>query len=334
MSDTRDHIGSFLSMEGGTDPLSDALEGLECRVGMAGQRRLAAPWGLEVPGEHPWFYVFLEGTGVATIAEGGVHLPLQAGDLLLIPRGCRHALQDQVHTPVVGCDEWLTTGGARREGSPSACPGRDGAATVLWGSLRFAGPRRGVLESSLPDFIHLPGHAGDPSPDVHPLVHLLGNELRCAQLSTRAIVNRLVQIVYARAVRSWVLNGFLGPAQGVKAFLDPKIGPAISLMHRRPEEPWTIDRLARRVHMSRTAFATQFTGKVGMPPGQYLWECRMRRACALLCDSESAIEEIALQTGYESAAAFSKAFKRWAGLAPSEFRRAEASRRTTQVGSA
>jgi len=319
--DSSSRSGAFLRLDSDADPLSDALEGLECRARMAGVRRLVSPWGIGVPDGHPWFYFFLNGHGVATIAKTAEQIILQGGDLLLVTRSCRHILQDETHSPVVDLDEWIEAGEADERTASARNPNRRKTTTVLWGSLHFDGPRPNALESSLPNFIHILGRAGDPAPEIRPIVRLLADELGKTQLSARTIINRLVQILYARAVRSWVLDGFDGPSQGLGAFLDPKIGHAISLMHRRAGEPWTMDRLASSVHMSRTAFVTQFASKVGLPPGQYLRECRMLRACSLLRKTTAGLDEIAFQIGYESASAFSKAFKRWAGVAPSGYRR-------------
>ena len=101
---------------------------------------------------------------------------------------------------------------------------------------------------------------------------------------------------------------------------DPDMGPAVALMHSQPDAPWTVASLAERVAMSRSVFSARFTALVGKPPLQYLSEWRMQKASHLLRTTRDELKEVAAKVGYESPSAFSKAFTRWAGVAPSVYR--------------
>lgn len=107
---------------------------------------------------------------------------------------------------------------------------------------------------------------------------------------------------------------------GIPALGDPHIGAALSTIHRSPESLWTVESLARKVGMSRSAFAAQFKQLVGEPPLQYLARWRMTSAAALLRDSRLGLREIAGRVGYDGEASFLRAFKRWRGQTPGEFR--------------
>jgi AraC-like DNA-binding protein len=102
---------------------------------------------------------------------------------------------------------------------------------------------------------------------------------------------------------------------------DDVVGRGLSLLHGAPAHPWTIDELARGVAMSRSAFADRFTALVGQPPMQYLAQWRMQLAVGRLAAGNAKVATIAEEVGYESEAAFSRAFKRLLGVSPAAWRR-------------
>jgi AraC-like DNA-binding protein len=122
-------------------------------------------------------------------------------------------------------------------------------------------------------------------------------------------------------VRVWVEEqpdnhgGWLG------ALRDPQIGAALGLIHREPQRNWSISALAREVAMSRSIFAAKFTSLVGAPPLTYLTRWRLWHASRLLAEENLSVGETVLRIGYESEAAFSKAFKRHFGQPPFTYRR-------------
>ena len=101
---------------------------------------------------------------------------------------------------------------------------------------------------------------------------------------------------------------------------DPFIGKALSLMHGRPAHSWTIEELAKEVGLSRSVLAERFADLVGIPPILYLAKWRMQLASGLLSAGNGNMAHIAAETGYESEAAFSRAFKKMTGVPPSVWR--------------
>ena len=104
------------------------------------------------------------------------------------------------------------------------------------------------------------------------------------------------------------------------------MGRALALLHQNPERPWTIDELGRQVGLSRSALHERFTQFLGQPPMQYLANWRIQVGSRLLRETPQTVASIALEVGYESEAAFSRAFKRLVGLPPAAWRRAASAR--------
>ncbi len=102
---------------------------------------------------------------------------------------------------------------------------------------------------------------------------------------------------------------------------DPFVGKSLSLLHGGPARDWTIEELAREVGLSRSVLAERFTDLVGIPPMQYLAKWRMQIAAELLSDGGANVATVANEIGYESEAAFSRAFKKMVGVPPSVWRR-------------
>ena len=113
------------------------------------------------------------------------------------------------------------------------------------------------------------------------------------------------------------------PDQGgvLAALADPQLSESLACIHDRPGDAWSLETLARSAGMSRSVFADRFREVVGLPPMQYVTHWRMQRARRLLVDGNLALESVAEQVGYESAAAFSRVFKRSVGEAPGSYRR-------------
>ncbi len=102
---------------------------------------------------------------------------------------------------------------------------------------------------------------------------------------------------------------------------DRLIGRALELLHEQPAQDWTIDELGRRIGLSRSALHERFVQLIGMPPMQYLTQWRMQVAARMLLDTSATVATIALEVGYESEAAFARAFKRMVGKPPAAWRR-------------
>jgi AraC-like DNA-binding protein len=102
---------------------------------------------------------------------------------------------------------------------------------------------------------------------------------------------------------------------------DPAVGRALALLHERPAEPWTLEKLSEEAGLSRSSLHERFAHLIGLPPMQYLTRWRMQVASGLLRETDAKLVEVSLDVGYESEAAFSRAFKRQVGVSPGAWRK-------------
>jgi len=129
-------------------------------------------------------------------------------------------------------------------------------------------------------------------------------------------------LMFIEVVRSYIQTLSTEETGWLAALADKHIASALNAMHGQPSQAWTLEELAKTAGLSRSAFAERFTQVLGQPPIQYLTEWRMQLATGLLANGKDGIAQVAAQVGYESEAAFSRAFKKLIGSPPAEWRRA------------
>ena len=138
---------------------------------------------------------------------------------------------------------------------------------------------------------------------------------------SETVLTKLSELMFVDVLRRYIET--LSPEQAgwLAGLRDPFVGKALSLLHANPSRDWTIEELATQVGQSRSLFAKRFTDLLGMPPMHYLAQWRMQIASERLGSGNANVATIAAEIGYESEAAFSRAFKKLMGVPPSEWRR-------------
>jgi AraC-like DNA-binding protein len=137
---------------------------------------------------------------------------------------------------------------------------------------------------------------------------------------SQSVLNRLSELMFVEVIRmhmDQLANNNTGWLAGLR---DPLVGRALTLLHARPAHSWTVEELASETAASRSALADRFTQIVGCPPIQYLTQWRMQLAAKRLSDPGVKVAAVAHDVGYESEAAFSRAFKKFVGRSPSQWR--------------
>ena len=301
--------------------LTDVLETLRARAACYGRVHAGAPWGVSVVQSlDAAFHFVIEGSCYLMV-EGEEPIALSGGDLVALPHGSAHALVDAVETSPRRLDELLCKRESR--GAASLRVGGDGeAATLVCGRIVLEDRANHPLLSALPKVITLRGEAGRVVDWLEPTLSFLAAEAASTRPGAQTVVSRLADILFIQIVRGHLAAVSDDESGWLSSLQDPQIGSALGSIHRNPERAWTVQSLAESVAMSRSAFASRFARLVGEPPLHYLTRWRMQKARSLLREGRATLAEVAQSVGYDSEAAFSKAFKRAVGSAPGAYRRA------------
>jgi AraC-like DNA-binding protein len=187
--------------------------------------------------------------------------------------------------------------------------------------VRFDHPAARQLVSLLPKMICVESWDTPQSEWIQSTLRFIAAEARALRPGGETVITRLADILVIQAIRSWIESDPSAQTGWLGALQDPQIGRAIMLVHRDPARAWSVAALASEVAMSRSAFAARFTELVGESPMQYVTRWRMHVAVASLREDGARLGEIARRLGYQSEAAFSRAFKRFIGVSPGSIRR-------------
>jgi AraC-like DNA-binding protein len=310
-------------MDGRTDVISDVLETMRFTTLLFGRFELGAPWAIRMPKkENAAFYVLARGS--LRLRVDGVEQPLlvSAGDVVLVPQGSAHVLDDGSRRAPAPRDFIPPEGLRGSLSEPLRLGGEGPVSTLITGCFRFSAGVHNPLLSSLPPAIHLPAHEARAASWLSSTVQLIAAESSAPGPGSDIVLGRLADVLLVQALRMRAATASGGEV-GLRALADPLIGNALGLMHGRLVEPWTVERLASAVGLSRSGFAARFHALVGEPPLQYLARWRMAKAAQWLRETDDSLPQIAERVGYVSAVAFNKAFKRWHGIGPGEYRRSQ-----------
>ena len=305
--------------EQSSDVLADVLDTMRLSTVIYGRFELCAPWGIQFcsrPGAH----IVLLARGSARLEVEGVEgaVSLSAGDLALLPHGGGHTLRDAEGSPLhlLGQGECKRAQGV----GPIRLGGNGARTTLVVGSFRLGAAPRTLLFERLPRLIHIAADDPAMASSLASTAQLLITESASSSPGASVVMSRLADILLVQALRTHIA-GSQHPVGGLRALADPQIGKALSLIHERPAEPWTVEGLATAVALSRSGFAARFSALVGEPPLEYLARWRMTKAAQFLRESELPLSEVAAAIGYQSEASFNRAFKRWGGSTPGAYRR-------------
>ena len=300
-------------------PLDDVIQLSRVRGAVLANIHACEPWGLLVPS--------VEGASLHAVTagtcwlrrDGDPAIALTSGDVVLLPAGAAHILASSDDEPALPF-EAITDKDQRLSPEGGLRLGGDGAATrFICASYEYDHEVAHPLLSLLPAVLHI--QAGADSDGAIPAVlRLLHLELDKAAPGTSTAVARLIDLLFVHVLRTWAAAVDERDASWLRALRDPSVAQALSLLHARPAEPWTIEALAVEVHLSRATLARRFRELVGEPPAAYLGRWRMELAARLLRETGQSLVEVAHQVGYRSEFAFSRAFTRTRGTAPSRYR--------------
>lgn len=295
-----------------SDPLSEVVRLLRPRAVFANVISGKGEWAIRYAAYgRPGFCVMLEGRCRLAV-EGHAAFSIDAGDFVLLPTTPAFVISSFDPPEAVLLDPESLP----RDGSEVRYGERDGAAEMrsLGGAFVFAGSDPRLLVSLLPSVVHVHGSAR-----LAQLVRMVAEETLHPLPGGEFARERLVELLLVEAMRSTTASS--APPGLLRGLGDERLSMALTLMHARIAEPWTVDRLARAAALSRSAFFERFTRTVGVAPMTYLLAWRMEIAKDLLRRGELTSAQVAERVGYGSGSAFSVAFQRHAGQSPSRYAR-------------
>ena len=317
------------------DVLSDILDLLQLRGSLYFRTAFSAPYAIAVPalGQAARFHLAVQGR-CHVIVAGEHDVALEPGDLVVIPNGAPHVICDDPSRAPDALETVLARAGYHGEGVLSYCGEADGdepdgasdggaQTKLICGHLDFAPGAEHPLLRALPPYLLITAERRARAPWLDELMRLITRQMFADTPGVKASVIRLSEALFIEVVRTSAEEDE-GLRDMLEALGDPRIGRALSLMHRALEQDWTLERIAREVGMSRSRFAERFQALIGCAPMSYLSDLRLQKAMNLLTGSLDPIQRIAGQVGYQSPAAFSRAFTSRYGQSPSDIRRAMA----------
>jgi AraC-like DNA-binding protein len=296
------------------DPLSDVIALLRPRAVFAKGISGAGTWGVRYsPWGKPSFCVVMEGSCRLAI-DGQDAVPLKEGDFILLPTTPGFILSS-LDKPTRMIENRKPTAGPSgdvRYGSRRARPDM----RMLGGYFEFDSPDAVLLTSLFPTSIHVQG-----VDRLATLVRMLAEETKAERSGRDLVLERLVELMLIEALR-WK-SADVAPPGLVSGLADERIAQSMRQIHINPERPWTVELLAKKAALSRSAFYDRFTRAVGVPPMEYVVAWRMALAKHLLRKDELGIDEVAKRIGYGSASTFSTAFCRHVGEPPGRYARGQ-----------
>jgi len=320
------------------DALSDVLRVANLTGGVFLNAEFLAPWcmagrigpehcaPLLGPASHlmPYHYV-VEGEMQVRV-EGGEAFALRAGEVVLFPRNDLHLIGSDLERPAVMARDIIQP---PRSGGLFAIrhQGGDGARSrLVCGFLGCDGAQGNPVISTLPAALRLSIEESGGAEWIRSTFQYAADEVAAERPGSETVLAKLSELLFVEAVRRYAETLPEGQTGWLAGLRDHHVARALALLHREMTRAWTADELGREVGLSRSALAERFTRLIGVAPMHYLASWRMQVAAQELRNRSASLVQVANKVGYQSEAAFSRAFKKAFGTAPATWRR---SRRPT-----
>lgn len=303
------------------DPVGEALHFLRMSGTFYCRSEFTAPWGLALPAMPHCLMLHVLTAGQCWLeTDDSEPLQLQPGELTLVPHGQGHRLTSELGVSAAPLFDLPRESVSERY--EVLRHGGGGAPTsLICAAIRFDHPAAHQLLRLLPRVIRVDTSNSAQKDWMQSTLRFIEAEAQALRPGGETVITRLADILVIQAIRAWLEHDSRAQTGWLAALQDKQIGRAITLIHRAPAQAWTLQALASEVAMSRSAFAARFTELVGEPAMHYLARWRMYTAVSWLEEQDIGIADLAGRLGYQSEAAFSRAFKRLIGISPGAVRR-------------
>lgn len=316
----------------GTDRLSDLVGAMRLTGGIFLDAEFTAPWcvtagvGPEdcsrfapVPRSIVAFHYVSRGQLLLGLDD---HPPVSVGpgEIVLLPRNDVHRLGDRLDIPDVRAESLISPGDDG--GLARIRYGGGGDVTQIVCGFLGTDREKDPLLTVLPPILKIKVEEEALGAWVESSFRLAARQMASGSVETPEMLTRLAELLFRETISRFIATLPQDGGRWREGLRDPKIAAALTLLHARLREDWTAERLAAAVGLSRSAFADRFTRLIGEPPIRYLARQRLHVAADKLRLGEQTVASIAFDVGYESEAAFTRAFKREYGQPPAAWRKA------------
>ena len=318
------------------DALSDVLRVVGLTGGVHMDAEFTDPWFIagRIDPEHCSLFMPTPShvVGFHYVIEGGFDMILRdragedikarvnAGDIVMMPQNDAHVFGSAPNLTPVDARE-LVTPSADGAGLNTIRHGGGGARTRIICGFLGGGPEMGLLLASLPSLMVIRVSEAPGGEWFTHAFNYAASNLAGGDPGAATVMSKMSELLFVETVRRHLASLPVEQKGWLAGLRDPAIGRALTLMHARLNHEWTAEALAAEVGMSRSAFADRFTSLIGAPPMRYLTNWRMQVAAGKLRESRQSISQIAFDVGYDSEAAFTRAFRREMGQPPATWRK-------------
>lgn len=276
-----------------------------------------SPWGMALEQDKKAsFHLVVDGEAWLTLANSDEAIKLNAGDIVLFPKGSPHRISDQASGICLDGSDVVK---AHQTGN-NLFAGDQQSINIICGYVEFDQSLSHPFIDHLPELIHI-------TPKIRTDFYWLDNIIKQIIAETQndspgseVLVDKYTEILFIQIIRAYAQQenhqlGFFA------ALLDKHVSQALKLIHSNPEKEWTVELLAAEIGVSRSSFYSKFNLLVGLPPMKYVFKWRMMQAREKLQHSQKSMMTIAEEVGYQSESAFQKAFKRFFQFTPGSLRK-------------
>jgi AraC-like DNA-binding protein len=305
------------------DQLSDILADLRADAVVTGHFSLTAPWAFVKAAVNGAAFRTGFGAPFYVILDGVQPVRVEPGDILLLPHGHEHVMASSPDVKPIPFDDMVVSQGVRPSFDTPLrfTAGGGGSVSDLYtGIVVYREAVRSPLFSVLPPLIHVPANNPAMGPWLVSTLTAFIRESMSCQPGWAVAAARLADVLFVQLLRAHLASA-VNHTGWLRGLMDPQIGKAIALLHRHPEQDWTVDSLATAAGMSRSRFSARFVELVSETPIGHLTSYRMYLASDALRHSHRPLIEIAESIGYASEKAFIRAFRQWSGMAPRQYAR-------------
>jgi AraC family transcriptional regulator, alkane utilization regulator len=332
------------------DVLSDVLRVVRLSGAVFFTADFSSPWAIESPMPEMLaaavipqaecvvlFHILVDGA-CEVVCPGHPVTTMAAGDVVVFPRGDQHVMRSHPAASATPLTSVFSPG--KYDEPPQLSYGGGGRTSRFVCGYLNCDQRFGPLVEALPTMLVVRSRddysaidaidAGGTRPTTVPqgsgtwlgtTLKFTVNEARTGRPGNAAILGRLTELMFVEILREYMQRLSADQGGWLAGLNDPHVGKALQLMHANPARDWTVDDLGREAAVSRSVLAQRFTDLVGESPMRYLANWRMQLAKQMMRDGARNIQEVATRVGYESEAAFNRAFKRATGSPPAAWRK-------------